>query len=614
LFLEIDGGQRLLIPSYTHSRAPTTFLPTFSRNAAPNSSLSQETLRLNNYCLLALIDLPIYIYFLIVEQLSRTITSVSPLAKIKMSTRSRDDTSYYDTDETLGLLETYQNDSTGFDDTTVQEKDNEPVHFDIVHPTHESTLKIVPSIDEDIVVEHPKKIHIEARAYKYLIAVLPSYALGFIGHEVKRKKLHPTAWLDGLRGVAALCVVITHSILIWRLDLFQIQEGHRLSFIEWPIIRLLFSGGAMVSLFFIISGYALSYRPLKLIQAREQKALLPSLASSVLRRWMRLYIPTFVSLFCSFLLTISNMYSRPGGGREPPRYSTTWGQFCGWVQVLQNYSDIFKNVEFDNNGPVYDTNLWTIPIEFQGSAIVFLTLAGLSQTKDSVRLVLIILLDAWAFYRAYLHITLFLTGMLLAELGLRRSRIQVDEHKPFVNVQREYETIPHSVESHNLLWKAPACLGFVISLVLLSFPFNDLRPDSMYTWLRERAPRFWQVLGPEWFYLAIGSILCVSIIDRSKLLQGIFCTRLAQYLGYISFSIYAVHGPFLFSFGMRIMARFLDLIGTETVIQALLAYSAGALVIFFALIWIADIFTRCVDEPSVRWAKWFCEKCNRQVT
>ena len=33
------------------------------------------------------------------------------------------------------------------------------------------------------------------------------------------RKVHPTAWLDGLRGVASLCVVFHHSTVMWNLSL-----------------------------------------------------------------------------------------------------------------------------------------------------------------------------------------------------------------------------------------------------------------------------------------------------------------------------------------------------------------------------------------------------------
>jgi hypothetical protein len=33
------------------------------------------------------------------------------------------------------------------------------------------------------------------------------------------RKLHPTAWLDGVRGVASLCVLFHHSSVLWYLEL-----------------------------------------------------------------------------------------------------------------------------------------------------------------------------------------------------------------------------------------------------------------------------------------------------------------------------------------------------------------------------------------------------------
>lgn len=65
----------------------------------------------------------------------------------------------------------------------------------------------------------------------------------------------------------------------------------------------------MVAIFFVISGYVLSYRSLKLASEGKPIQLLDSLASSVFRRWLRLHLPVIASTFIAFILARHNLWS-----------------------------------------------------------------------------------------------------------------------------------------------------------------------------------------------------------------------------------------------------------------------------------------------------------------
>jgi len=87
---------------------------------------------------------------------------------------------------------------------------------------------------------------------------------------------------------------------------------------QLPILRLLIEGGYMsVCIFFIMSGYVCSIKPLKLAATVGPDETRKSIASSVVRRLLRLAGPasiaTFISATLSYLGAFNLARSLPGG-------------------------------------------------------------------------------------------------------------------------------------------------------------------------------------------------------------------------------------------------------------------------------------------------------------
>jgi peptidoglycan/LPS O-acetylase OafA/YrhL len=106
--------------------------------------------------------------------------------------------------------------------------------------------------------------------------------------------------LNGLRGILALVVLISHYSHPYQphKDLgygFDDRNLKATSIMQLPILRVNHSGEAMVPVFLVISGYVLSYKPLKLVSENLYGDMLSSTASAIFRRPFRLFIPSLIS-------------------------------------------------------------------------------------------------------------------------------------------------------------------------------------------------------------------------------------------------------------------------------------------------------------------------------
>jgi len=248
----------------------------------------------------------------------------------------------------------------------------------------------------------------------------------------------------------------------------------------------------------------------------------------------------------------------------------------------------------------YSIQLWTIPVELKCSLVVFLALLGLARTSAPVRITCMSLLTFWSYARSHPDPTLFLAGAILAELYLAR------QEKPsligFGSESKDTEDDSDEPQKQ----KAKNWALFVLALFFMSYPKVGGKTSlgwgllgNVGAWLvGDRVPWLLDL------FTCSGAILLVYVVSDSASLQRLFSTPLAKYLGKISFALYCVHQPLITWFGYDNMLFWWGITGEESA----LAFNMGFLIAFcfqtVITIWVADVFCRGVDEPSVRLAKW----------
>jgi peptidoglycan/LPS O-acetylase OafA/YrhL len=457
------------------------------------------------------------------------------------------------------------------------------------------------------------------RAWKYLdlVAVLrrllPVMLIGLIPSFVRpsesgsKRKLHKTSFLDGLRGVAAFFVFIHHFILDWYPKLSVGWKAHPSDyyFFQLPFIRIIYSGRGMVAIFFVISGYVLSYKPLRLIRNGQFPSLLDNLASSVFRRGLRLYLPLVASTFISMLLAAAGLYIHDPLARNtlPPKQPSFWLQILDWWNSLSVLMSPFLLVNGNNlYSPPYDGHLWTIPLEYRGSIIIFVTLLGISRVTSTARLCLLIFLPIYCIYTTHWDLFLFLSGTLLAELThFHTAYLSLPTHS--LNT-----TSPKTTGKLSLPVRILSYVMLFISLHILCYPDEFAEVSPTFGLYRYLSPTSFVLLpwGVQRFWLSIGAVILVSALLINPSFQRPFTTRFAQYLGDISYALYMVHGPILYTLTLSFLVGAGSKAMSPTAFNVI--FLGASIVTVPVTFWIADVFWRGVDAKAVLFARWLSLK------
>ncbi|KAI1611816.1 acyltransferase family-domain-containing protein [Exophiala viscosa] len=425
----------------------------------------------------------------------------------------------------------------------------------------------------------------------------------------RTEKLRRTAYLDGVRGFAALLVYWGHHEL-WAHDALGpdriLENAYGYDIQRYlaclPGVRLFFSGGHFaVTVFFVLSGYVLSTKPMAMIHAGEHLRLGDNLTSALFRRWLRLYLP----VVCTTFLYMSSWHLFKYRADPEPK-STYTEELWSWYAEFKNFSYVFRA----GGDPwfSYSFHTWSIPVEFRGSIVVYTALQAFSRCRRNARL--------WSeigliLYFMYIvdgsFCALFVAGMLLCDLDLLE----------------QGGDLPHFFRK--MAWcQSYLFYGlFIISLYLGGSPsyssdIHVLRESPGWYYLSLLKPQ--AVFDYKWFYLFWASTSFVASVQRITWLKSFFETRFNQYLGRISFAFYLVHGPLLWSVGHRLYAavgwtkdsQAINIPGWISIVPLPkigpfgleLSFLLPHLILLPLTLWVAEMATTLIDEPSVRFPQW----------
>jgi peptidoglycan/LPS O-acetylase OafA/YrhL len=375
-------------------------------------------------------------------------------------------------------------------------------------------------------------------------------------------------YLDGLRGIAAAMVVLTHFRAIflggWPVPgVGGWPVPGTLGIPSWlaasPLRFLFFGGDEAVIVFFVHSGFVLSW---KYVLAHDNRLLI----SMALRRIPRLGIPVAVAVLFSFAL-LRYGWSQQLAWQTHVQSRDFVGLFSSYPPPLSDaLKDAFGGALFYGGDRFCDA-LWTMSVELVCSYFVFVALPFVVRVSIA-HWVLYVGLLAAAVMQPYPWLVCFAIGVLLARLHGETTIFQL---RPAADV--------------NERWLARGAL--LVAIVFAAYPEWSARHLPVPEFLNRRA-----------VVLIVSATVFVVSAMRSAAAQRFLGSRPLRILGRLSFPLYLLHMPLLFSFSAWMIAA-VDRQGIPYRLNILLSFLASWIVILLA----AWLMAEAVDRPSIRFGK-----------
>lgn len=371
------------------------------------------------------------------------------------------------------------------------------------------------------------------------------------------------AYLDGLRGIAAVNVMIMHFFVILAPAMvyggdLPLHLGSFEHLFPTTPLGLIGAGNFSVCIFFVLSGYVLTQ---KYFRTKDRNIII----SGTVRRYIRLFVPVFAAVMLSFVLAFTGLYSYYFEAINISAGSNYRDYWTFTPDIIDAVKQAAWGSFFTSDDTYYNPVLWTMKVEFLGSMLVFAMALFFGQLRNRLTFYLAaIVLFLHSYYLA------FVIGMVLADTFNSQTRILKTGNKTVLSVL------------------------LITGLFLGSYPINPVTGDSLYWFLNNGFFR-----TPKISYHIIGASLVMYVLLNSQLLQKFFSLPVPVFLGKISYSMYLVHFPIISSFTC---ALFLALYPALPYGTALLISCAASTLLIIPL---SYLFYRYIDSAGVELSKKF---------
>lgn len=330
-------------------------------------------------------------------------------------------------------------------------------------------------------------------------------------------------YLDGIRGLMAMNVVINHFIVVYYPEMYfenyAKAQGGILSLFATSPLSVLVNGNIAVQFFFALAGYMLVVSINKIKIPTKMEWL-----KRILHRYIRLLPMVIVAtLFTYLLMKCDLMYNLEASHLV---------RNVGYLEAYNNFEatignllyNIFLKTFFVESD--YISPFWTIKYEFIGC--IFFTVLILTLRKNRYRRIVWLLADfGFAVVCRLLGIGMWYFGAVSFGLGIVVGDVVNSR-------EREENTIVLKLLDKKLVRGGMTLVGIYLCCIPRIFTGIYAFPELLR-------------LFTDAFYRGVGVSLLLYVIHDCNFIQKFLEKDIFVSLGKLSFSVYAIHWPIMLS-------------------------------------------------------------------
>lgn len=322
-------------------------------------------------------------------------------------------------------------------------------------------------------------------------------------------------WIDGLRGLACI-LIFTHHFLVsffpssynGNPDTVRMIYGLDAKWANSPL-SVLICGNFWVSVFCLVSGLVLAYQIYNATTGEE-------VCAAFLKRYPRLCFPLVAVSFVVWIMMQLSMFPC----EAVSKLSTSSWIVSSYMTKLPFKQ--FLNSAFVTTWVISDTSLspafWLMATFFRCSFLAYILSLMTKNRKRAISYVIFLCFTAYFLYMDALLDCAFVMGSALAYRMVYGKQYKCS--------------------------KQFGILFVLAGLYLGGYP-SEAYPTGFYLWLGVNVN---QHFAPVWqFFHVMGAFLLVWGIYCLKPLCSLFGTKIFAFLGKISYAVFLIHCPVIFS-------------------------------------------------------------------